>query len=144
MSKSPPPECLNKCSFCRAGSKTGAAIRNQLAAGPLAAHGLAGEWPCPFGRGEVGTLARKAKAIGQGLASRLGLVELLPPEIMAARMATCQACEHSQSSGGRVCGKLRDALAPGAATCGCIVANKVRVPGQSCPLGKWLALTARP
>lgn len=141
---SPPPECAGKCAFCRSGSRTGRTTRDHLAGTALASYGLAGEWPCPFGRGEVGTILRKAKAIGEGMAARLTGKDLLPPEVMAERLATCHACEHSQSSNGRVCGKLRDALRPGAATCGCILSNKVRVPGQSCPLGKWLALTAGP
>lgn len=144
MSKSPPPECLNKCAFCRSGSKTGAAIRNQLAAGPLASHGLAGEWPCPFGRGDVATVTRKATDIARGALARFTGPQGLTEAQVKERWGICQGCDHSKASGGTVCGKLRDALKPSSPACGCIIRNKIQLANQACPLGKWLALTAGP
>ena len=41
------------------------------------------------------------------------------------RMAICTACEHFKPDLSR-CGK-----------CGCFMKAKTRIPGASCPIGKW-------
>lgn len=59
-----------------------------------------------------------------------------PPEILAAREATCRACPEWDSSALNATGRCRK--------CGCSTWAKIRMASESCPLGKWEALRTAP
>lgn len=46
-------------------------------------------------------------------------------ETRLMRQAECDACEHRR---GPMCGR-----------CGCVVAAKIRVASEACPVGRWLS-----
>ena len=63
-------------------------------------------------------------------------------EVMTARLEVCGKCEQNAPCnkllpGKRCCGKLLDVLKANSPTCGCIIANKVKIASEECPLGKW-------
>lgn len=54
-----------------------------------------------------------------------------PPEILAAREATCRACPEWEAKALKNTGRCRK--------CGCSTWAKLRMASESCPLGKWSA-----
>lgn len=52
-----------------------------------------------------------------------------PPEILAAREATCRACPEWDAAALNATGRCRK--------CGCSTWAKIRMATESCPLGKW-------
>jgi hypothetical protein len=71
----------------------------------------------------VGDLVRGAVGVAK---AALG-VQAAPTEVVRARWAACLACEDHD------CGKC--------SACGCFTGAKVRVAGESCPRGAWVAVT---
>ena len=59
-----------------------------------------------------------------------------PPEILAAREATCRACPEWDAAALNNTGRCRK--------CGCSTWAKLRMASESCPLGKWEALRTAP
>lgn len=59
-----------------------------------------------------------------------------PPEILAAREATCRACDQWDAAALNATGRCR--------RCGCSTWAKLRMATERCPLGKWEAATAAP
>ena len=59
-----------------------------------------------------------------------------PPEILAAREATCRACPEWDATALNNTGRCRK--------CGCSTWAKLRMATERCPLGKWEAVTAAP
>lgn len=57
-----------------------------------------------------------------------------PPDILAAREATCRACPEWDAAALNGTGRCRK--------CGCSTWAKLRMATESCPLGKWEALPA--
>jgi hypothetical protein len=55
-----------------------------------------------------------------------------PPEILAAREATCRACPEWDAQALNATGRCRK--------CGCSTWAKLRMAPESCPLGKWNAV----
>jgi len=55
-----------------------------------------------------------------------------PPEILAAREATCRACPEWDAAALNSTGRCRK--------CGCSTWAKLRMATESCPLGKWTAV----
>jgi hypothetical protein len=55
-----------------------------------------------------------------------------PPEVLAAREATCRACPEWDAAALNSTGRCRK--------CGCSTWAKLRMASESCPLGKWRAL----
>lgn len=51
------------------------------------------------------------------------------PEVLAARMEQCRACEHWDAKALRGTGRCRH--------CGCSTAAKLRLATEKCPVGKW-------
>lgn len=56
-----------------------------------------------------------------------------PPEILAAREATCRACHEWDAAALNATGRCRK--------CGCSTWAKLRMATERCPLGKWESLT---
>jgi hypothetical protein len=54
-----------------------------------------------------------------------------PPEILAAREATCRACPEWDAAALNATGRCRK--------CGCSTWAKLRMATERCPLGKWEA-----
>lgn len=68
-------------------------------------------------------------------------VKKVPPGIKSMRIGICQACPHLKS--GKTCGTFLfggTVLHNGFPVnlCGCIVNEKTELPGERCPLAKWL------
>jgi hypothetical protein len=59
-----------------------------------------------------------------------------PPDILAAREATCRACPEWDATALNATGRCRK--------CGCSTWAKIRMASESCPLGKWEALRTAP
>ena len=59
-----------------------------------------------------------------------------PPDIHAARDATCRACPEWDATALNATGRCRK--------CGCSTWAKIRMASESCPLGKWEALRPAP
>jgi hypothetical protein len=59
-----------------------------------------------------------------------------PPDILAAREATCRACPEWDATALNATGRCRK--------CGCSTWAKIRMASESCPLGKWEALRPAP
>lgn len=59
-----------------------------------------------------------------------------PPEILAAREATCRACPEWDAAALNATGRCRK--------CGCSTWAKLRMATEACPLGKWKSLTTPP
>ena len=59
-----------------------------------------------------------------------------PPEILAAREATCRACPEWDAAALNGTGRCRK--------CGCSTWAKLRMATERCPLGKWEVATAAP
>jgi len=59
-----------------------------------------------------------------------------PPEILAAREATCRACPEWDAAALNGTGRCRK--------CGCSTWAKLRMATERCPLAKWEAVTAAP
>jgi hypothetical protein len=59
-----------------------------------------------------------------------------PPDILAAREATCRACPEWDAGAMGGTGRCRK--------CGCSTWAKLRMATESCPLGKWEAVPLRP
>ena len=74
-------------------------------------------------------LARFGQAAGRFL--RHG-APATPPEILAAREATCRACSEWDAAALNNTGRCRK--------CGCSTWAKLRMATESCPLGKWKAI----
>ena len=55
-----------------------------------------------------------------------------PPEVLAAREATCRACPEWDAAALNNTGRCRK--------CVCSTWAKLRMASESCPLGKWRAL----
>ena len=53
---------------------------------------------------------------------------LAPPELQKRRMAICQACPFA------AVGKTKKFFC---SKCGCVLAGKTRIQGETCPVGKW-------
>ena len=56
-----------------------------------------------------------------------------PPEILATREATCRACPEWDAAALNGTGRCRK--------CGCSTWAKLRMATESCPLGKWKAVS---
>jgi hypothetical protein len=59
-----------------------------------------------------------------------------PPDILATREATCRACPEWDAAALNGTGRCRK--------CGCSTWAKLRMATESCPLGKWKAVSAAP
>jgi hypothetical protein len=59
-----------------------------------------------------------------------------PPEALATREATCRACDQWDASALNSTGRCRK--------CGCSTWAKLRMATESCPIGKWKAVSAAP
>ena len=59
-----------------------------------------------------------------------------PPEILATREATCRACPEWDAAALNNTGRCRK--------CGCSTWAKLRMATESCPIGKWKAVSAAP
>ena len=57
-----------------------------------------------------------------------------PPEILAAREATCRACDQWDAAALNATGRCRK--------CGCSTWAKLRMASEACPLGKWEAISS--
>ena len=55
-----------------------------------------------------------------------------PPETLAAREATCRACDQWDAAALNGTGRCRK--------CGCSTWAKLRMASEACPLGKWKAV----
>ena len=55
-----------------------------------------------------------------------------PPETLAAREATCRACDQWDAAALNGTGRCRK--------CGCSTWAKLRMATESCPIGKWKAI----
>lgn len=55
-------------------------------------------------------------------------MHLAPAETVQKRMDLCQACPYA------VGGKTKKYFC---SKCGCVLAGKTRISGESCPVGKW-------
>jgi hypothetical protein len=59
-----------------------------------------------------------------------------PPDILAAREATCRACPEWDAAALNASGRCRK--------CGCSTWAKLRMATESCPLGKWKSISFPP
>jgi hypothetical protein len=76
-------------------------------------------------------LLLKARNLAAAVAHHVATgMQAAPPELVAARLAVCHACDHYRASDGS-CG--------GAGGCGCYVAIKASWLDQRCPLDRWPA-----
>ena len=57
-----------------------------------------------------------------------------PPEILAAREATCRACQEWDAAALNATGRCRK--------CGCSTWAKIRMATERCPLGKWEVISS--
>jgi hypothetical protein len=57
-----------------------------------------------------------------------------PPEALAAREATCRACDQWDASALNATGRCRK--------CGCSTWAKLRMATETCPLGKWESISS--
>lgn len=71
----------------------------------------------------IGDLVRGAVGVAK---ASLG-VQAAPDETVRSRWAACLACDAHD------CGRCRE--------CGCFTGAKIRVAGESCPRGVWVAVT---
>ena len=84
---------------------------------------------------------KAAERIGHGAAgllkSAIG-IDRAADEIIGSRLEICGGCPENQPCvAGRCCGRLFDVLKPSSRTCGCVIANKVKLAGESCPMSRW-------
>lgn len=117
------------CAACQDASEEGRAFRLSLLAGGFAGLPENGDvLPCPHGMkpAQPATLGAKLARGVKGLAKAAAGVDRAPDDVIAQRQATCSACE--QGAGRALCG-----------VCGCLLAAKLRVASESCPLDppKW-------
>jgi hypothetical protein len=117
----------NACPFVRWGSRTGACTKtgNTIQQQAAADHCPAGK----FGDGQpipltVGRVAHGAAGLYKAAVGRDRAAE----EVIAARRATCDACEHAAKLLGIVkeCG-----------LCKCSIRAKTALASERCPAGKW-------
>ena len=82
-------------------------------------------------------LARRAQSLARsaGRFIRHGAPPT-PPEVLAEREATCRACDQWDAAALNGTGRCRK--------CGCSTWAKLRMATESCPLGKWKAVSAAP
>jgi len=94
-------------------------------------------------------VSRAASAIAHGatgIAKALLGVDPVTKEVRDERIAICKACEFAAP--GKInrdkkvyCGKLWDGLIHDTGTCGCLISLKVLVASESCPVGRWPAVS---
>jgi predicted Zn-ribbon and HTH transcriptional regulator len=75
----------------------------------------------------VDFLKATARFTGQGFATT-------PPDILAAREATCRSCDQWDAAALNNTGRCRK--------CGCSTWAKLRMATERCPLGKWEAISS--
>jgi hypothetical protein len=91
-------------------------------------------WPAPTLPGLAALAVGFAKA---AVSHVLAGMPRASAEVVAARLAVCEACPHLIRPDYR-CGLLPGAGQPGAAPgCGCYVRTKAAWADQTCPAGKW-------
>lgn len=69
-------------------------------------------------------------AVGVGKAV-LG-IDRAAPEVRAQRLAICRGCDHFKPHNSRFADSLSRC-----AECDCVIHLKVKVAGETCPVGKW-------
>lgn len=88
---------------------------------------------------QVMTATAKAGSVAKSIAKTSAGKDVTSPQTQAHRLAICATCPAVIVKRGKPhsCGRLRDALKPGAKTCGCKIALKIKDAKQKCPQGKW-------
>jgi hypothetical protein len=81
-------------------------------------------------------IAKQAASLGRSLLNwTTSKFAATPPDILAAREATCRACPEWDATALNNTGRCRK--------CGCSTWAKIRMATERCPLGKWESLTPR-